>query len=304
MGAGAVGSYYGARLAQAGHEVVFVGRGAHLAAMRERGLEVRASGQSTLLAPVTTADQPLAGAESIDLVLLTVKGYDTGAAIQALRPVIGEQTLVLPLLNGVDAPDEVAAVFGAQHVLAGTTTVNVTVVEPGVVLERGVPIRTTIAELSGALTPRLAAIGEALQTASQEVVLSDDAALTLWQKFVLLAPHGTITASAGLPVGAIRTLPEGAALYRQLVHEAVAVGRACGVRLPDDTADTIVRFIMEMLPPTAISSLANDFERRRRVELEQITGAIVRRGRATGVPTPGFDPLYAVLKARAATLQT
>lgn len=299
MGAGAVGSYYGARMVQAGHSVVFVGRGAHLAAMRERGLEVRAGGQSTVIAPVDTADQPRAGAEPYDLVLLTVKGYDTAAAVEELRPVIGELTAVLPLLNGVDAPDQLAAVYGPERVLAGTTTINVAVSEPGVILERGVPIRTTIAELSGEMTPRLAAVGEVLQVASQEVVLSDDAALALWQKFVLLAPHGTITAAAGLPVGPIRSLPEGEALYRQLVHEAVTVGCACGVRLPSDMADTILRFIMETMPPTAISSLAIDFERRRRVELEQITGAIVRRARTHGVATPGFDPLYAVLKARA-----
>src|SRR5688500_60116 len=119
MGAGAVGSYYGARLAQAGHSVVFVGRGAHLAAMRDRGLELRAGDQATLNSPVEAVDRPERSASPIDLVLLTVKGYDTAAAIDALRPVVESHTVVLPLLNGVDAPDQLAEAFGAERVLAG-----------------------------------------------------------------------------------------------------------------------------------------------------------------------------------------
>jgi 2-dehydropantoate 2-reductase len=299
MGAGAVGSYYGARLAQAGHEVGFVARGAQLAALRERGLAIRSGDGTSVLHPVTALDAPAAFGDSPDLILLTVKGYDTEAAIAALRPAVGPGTTILPLLNGVDSPDQLSAAFGPDRVLAGTTTINVGVVEPGVIVERGVPIRTTIAELSGAVTPRLEAIAAALRAAGGEVVVSTDAKVTLWLKFVLLAPHGTITAATGLPVGAVRELPEGAALYRQLIHEAVAVGRAAGAALPADIADTTINFVMATMPPTAISSMAVDFERRRRVELEQITGAIVRRGRALGVPIPGFAPLYAVLKARA-----
>jgi 2-dehydropantoate 2-reductase len=299
MGAGAVGSYYGARLAQAGHEVAFVARGAHAEAMRQRGLTIRVGDDAAVLAPVTVLDAPAAAGGAPDLALLTVKGYDAEAAIAALQPAVGPGTTVLTLLNGVDAADQLAAAFGPERVLAGTTTINVALVEPGVILERGVPIRTIIAELSGALTPRLETIAAALAAIPGEAVVSDDPRVTLWRKFVLLAPHGTITAATGLPVGPIRETPEGAALYRQLIHEAVAVGRASGAALPAEIADATIDFVMNSLPPTAVSSLAADFERRRRVELEQITGAIVRRGRTFGVPTPGFEPLYAVLKARA-----
>jgi 2-dehydropantoate 2-reductase len=299
MGAGAVGSYYGARLAQGGHEVSFVARGSHLAAMRERGLELRAGDAAELIRPVTALDSPADSDDEVDLVLLAVKGYDTEPAIEALRPVVGPATAVLTLQNGVDSPDQLAAAFGVERVLAGTTTINVAVVEPGVVLDRGVPIRTTIAELSGEHTPRLEAVVAVLRPIGAEVVASRDAKVALWQKFVLLAPHGTITAAAGLPVGKVRSTPAGAALYRQLVHEAVAVGRADGAALPAEIAETTIDFIMNVLPPTALSSLALDFERRKRVELEQITGAIVRRSQRLGVPTPGFDPLYAVLRARA-----
>jgi 2-dehydropantoate 2-reductase len=299
MGAGAVGSYYGARLAQNGHEVSFVARGPHLEAMRAGGLEIRSGEASDRLRPVAALASAAEAGDEFDLILLTVKGYDTEPAIEALRPVVGPASTVLTLQNGVDGADQLAAAFGAERALAGTTTINVAVVEPGVVLDRGVPIRTTIAELSGRVTPRLEAIAAALRPIGAEVIMSDDARVALWQKFVLLAPHGTITAATGLPVGKVRETPEGAALYRQLVHEAVAVGRADGAALPAEIADSTIDFIMNALPPTAISSLAVDFERRRRVELEQITGAIVRRSRRLGVPTPGFDPLYAVLKARA-----
>lgn len=299
MGAGAVGSYYGARLARAGHAVAFVARGAHLAALRERGVEIRAGDRADTIRPVSALDQPAALDGDLDLVLLTVKGYDAEAAIAALRPVVGAGTAVLTLLNGVDSPDQLRAAFGPERVLAGTTTINVALVEPGVIVERGVPIRTTIAQLSGEVTPRLTEVAEALAAVGAEVVVTTDAAEALWRKFVLLAPHGTITAATGLPIGQIRSTPEGAALYRQLVHEAVAVGRAAGVNLSPTIADEIMSFIMNAIPPTAVSSLAIDFERRKRVELEQITGAVVHRGAALGVPTPGFDPLYAVLKARA-----
>jgi 2-dehydropantoate 2-reductase len=300
MGAGAVGSYYGAKLALAGHQVTFIGRGAHFAAMRDRGLELRSGERTTLVAPISAATSPAEASSPFDLILLSVKGYDAEAAIEALRPAVRPGVAVLTLLNGVDAPEQLAQAFGGEQVLAGTTTVNAAIVEPGVVLDRGVPTRTTLAEYSGALSPRLTAIGQAMDAASNEVVLSQDPAVTVWQKFVLLAPHGTITAATGLPIGQIRSLDEGMALYRQLVHETVAVARACAVSLPAEIAGTTLNFIQHTMPPTAISSMALDFERRRRVELEQITGAIIRRSQATGVPVPGFAPLYATLKARAA----
>jgi 2-dehydropantoate 2-reductase len=190
-----------------------------------------------------------------------------------------DSDVLLPLLNGVDCPDQLGAAFGSERVLAGTTTINAGVVEPGVILDRGVPIRTTVAELTGPVTARLERIAGAFRGVPGEVVVSDDAKVTLWRKFVLLAPHGTITAASGLPLGALRELPEGRALYRQLIDEAVAIGRADGAALPADIADATFAFVTQTMPPTAIASMAVDFERRRRVELEQITGAIVRRSR-------------------------
>jgi 2-dehydropantoate 2-reductase len=303
MGSGAVGGFYGALLAHQGHDVTFVARGARLAAMRERGLEIQRPDGTVRLRPVQAVATPAEAGAGIDLILFTVKGYDTEAAIEALRPAVGPSTTVLTLQNGVDSPDQLAAAFGAERVLAGTTTVNAAVPEPGVVVDRGAALRTTLAELSGEVTPRLEAVAAALRGVGGEVIVSDDAQRALWLKFMILAPHATITSACGEPIGAIRALPEGAALYRQLIGETAAVGRAAGVALPADVVETTVDFIMN-LPPAARSSLAIDFDRRGRVELEQLTGAIVRRSHALGVPTPGFSALYAVLKVRAAAMSS
>ena len=223
---------------------------------------------------------------------------DTAAAAATLRPVVGPRTAVLTLQNGVDSVDELGAALGPDRVLAGTTLVAATLVAPGVV-ERTSPFqKITLGEPSGAATPRAEAVAAALRGAGVEVTLTADPLRAVWEKFIVLAPHASLTSACEAPVGPIRETPEGAALYRTLIAEAVAVGRACGVDLPADAVETTVALVMAV-PPTLKTSLQHDYERRHRVELEHLTGAVVRRGRAVGVPTPAFDALYAVLKVRA-----
>jgi len=298
MGAGAIGGYYGGLLAQRGHDVAFVARGAHLAAMQERGLEIR-SGEGTIaLRPVRAVAAPAEAGADFDLALFAVKTYDTEEAAAALRPAVGPRTAVLTLQNGVDSAGQLSAALGAEHVLAGATYVAATLVEPGVISHTTPFRRITFGELSGAITPRAEAIADALRDAGVEVTVSADPRTAVWSKFVMLAPHASITSASQTPVGPIRETPEGLALYRQLVAEAVAVGRAEGVALAPDAEAAAMDAIISF-PPGTKTSLQVDFERQNRVELEQLTGAVVRRGRQAGVPTPGFDPLYAVLKARA-----
>jgi 2-dehydropantoate 2-reductase len=302
MGTGAVGGCYGVMLARAGHDVTFVARGAMLAALRERGLELRAPGGTYRLQPTRAVATPAEAGRESELILFTVKGYDTESALSALRPAIGPTTAVLTLQNGVDSAGVLSAAFGSEPVVVGTTTINAAVLEPGVVEDRGAPVRSTLAELSGAITPRLEAIAAALREAGVETIVQTDPRLGVWQKFVLLAAHATITSATGEALGIIRSAPEGAALYRQLMMEAESVARAEGVPLPPDIVATTHAFIMTM-PPQARSSMAIDFARGGRTELEQLTGAIVRRARAAGVPTPGFDALYTVLKVRAGQMR-
>lgn len=299
MGAGAVGGYYGGLLARTGHEVTFVARGAHLAALRERGLEIRGGVAPIRISPVRAVASPAEAGSSFDLVLFTVKTYDTDGAISAIRPVVGPETAVLTLQNGVDSVDQLRDAFGAERVLAGATRIISTIAEPGVIAWSPGLRQVALGELTGRKTPRLAAIARAFGDVGAEVSVSDDPLVPVWEKFVLLASHATITSACQLPLGPIREAAEGQALYRALIDEVVAVGRAEGINLPEDVADTTLSFVMRTIPATAKTSLQISFERGQRVELEQITGSVVRRARAAGVAIPAFTSLYAVLKVRA-----
>ena len=298
MGAGGLGGYCGGVLARRGHEVTFVARGAHLAAMRERGLELRSGGQTTLLRPVNAVASPAEAGAGFDLVLFTVKTYDTETAAAALRPVIGSETAVLPLQNGVDSVEQLGQLLGADRVLAGTAFLGAAVLEPGVIDQNTALRRITLGEPSGELTPRVEAIA-ALRDAGIEVTIAADPLAAVWEKFVMFSAFASAGSAAQSPFGPLREMPEGLALVRTLLLETIAVGRASGVALPDDILDRMLE-ILFAAPPTYTTSMQRDYERRGRVELEGTTGAVVRRGRELGVPTPAHDAIYAVLKVRAA----
>jgi 2-dehydropantoate 2-reductase len=298
MGAGAVGGYYGAALAERGHAVTFVARGEHLRAMRERGLTIRSGGRVTLLRPVEAVAEPAETAGDFELVLFTVKGHDTGPAAVALRPVVGPRTAVLTLQNGVESGERLGAVLGTGPLLVGTTLVAATIAEPGVIDQASPMRRIELGEPSGRVSPRVESIAAALRDAGVEVWVTTDVRRAVWEKFIRLAPGATLTSACQASIGAVRDTPEGAALYHALVAETVQVGRALGVRLPVDAVETAMGQI-RALPAAMKTSMQLDYERRRRVELEEITGAVVRLGRRMGVPTPVYDVAYAVLKVRA-----
>jgi 2-dehydropantoate 2-reductase len=299
MGAGAVGGFYGAALAGRGHDVTFVARGAHLAALRERGLTIRRDGGATNLRPVHAVADPAEAGGDIELVLFTVKGYDTELAARALRPVVGPRTAVLTLQNGVESGDRLGAVLGAEPILIGTTLIATTVAAPGIIDQANPLWRVELGEPSGAITPRVEGVAAALRDAGVEVRVTADVRRAVWDKFIRLAPGATLTSACQATIGEVRSTPEGAALYRALIAETVAVGRAAGAALPPDAVETAVRAI-QALPADMRTSMQLDYERRRRVELEGITGAVVRLGRRLGVATPSYDPIYAVLRVRAA----
>jgi 2-dehydropantoate 2-reductase len=300
MGAGAVGGFYGAALAGRGHRVTFVARGAHLEALRERGLTLRSGGASTVLRPVHAVADPAEAGGSFDLALFTVKGYDTGPAALALRPAMGPETAVLTLQNGVESGDQLAAVLGPDRVLVGTTLIATTVAEPGIIDQANPVRRIELGEPSGRITPRVESIAAALRDAGVEVRVTTDVRRAVWDKFVRLAPGATLATACRATLGEVRSTPEGAALYRALIAETVAVGRAAGADLPSDAVGTAFRLIAT-LPADMRTSMQLDFERRRRVELDEITGAVVRLGVRLGVPTPTYEVLYGVLRVRAAT---
>ncbi len=298
MGSGGLGGYFGGMLAHQRHDVTFVARGAHLAAMRERGLEVRTEEQTYHLPSVNAVGAPDEATGDFDLILFTVKGYDAEAAATALRPIIGPETAVLTVLNGVDSAEQLATILGPEHVLTGTTFIRSTLAEPGVIEQMGTLRRVVFGEFSGGVTPRVEKIADALRAAGIAVEVAENSRVALWQKFVMQAPHATMTSVCQMPCGPIRETPEGDALYRTLIDECIAVGRASGVALPDDAAETAMGVVWKFLYEQK-TSMSIDYERGNRVELEQLTGTVVRRGKTLGVPTPTFDILYGVLKVRA-----
>jgi 2-dehydropantoate 2-reductase len=298
MGAGAVGGFYGAALAGRGHAVTFVARGAHLDALQARGLAIRRGGDTTVLHPVQAVADPAEAGRGIELVLFTVKAFDTESAARALQPAVDRRTTVLTLQNGVESEERLAAALGAERVLLGTATISTTVGEPGIIEQANPLCRIELGEPSGAATPRIEAIAAVLRDAGVEIRVSADVRRAVWEKFVRLAPGATLTSASQATIGEARSAPESAGLYRALIAETVAVGRAAGAALPDDAVEAAVAFI-GALPHGMKTSMQLDFERRRRVELEGITGAVVRLGRRFGVATPVYDVVYPILKLRA-----
>jgi 2-dehydropantoate 2-reductase len=299
MGTGGVGGYYGGVLANAGHDVTFVARGAQLEALQARGLEVRTQGRTIRVQPARAVGVPT-DAGDVDLALFTVKTYDTETAARALAPAVGPRTNVLTLQNGIDSVDILSRIIGAERILAGVTLVASGVVEPGVIQENGFSRKIVFGEPSGGTSERVQSLERTLREAGLDVEASTNARQAIWDKFVLLAPHASISALAQTPIGVTRETPEAMELYRTMIAEVKAVGEASGMSFAPDVADTIVGNFMTA-PPGQTSSMQRDYAAQRRVELEYITGTVVRRARQLGVATPAFDALYAILKVRART---
>lgn len=292
LGAGAVGCYYGARLQQAGADVTFVARGQGLAALRERGLVVHSPAGDARLAVRAVGRAEQAGAA--DWVLCGVKAWQVPEAALALASSMGEDTAVLPLQNGVEASDQLAAVLGPRHAVYGATWIAAHLAEPGVVTHDGVEPRIALGERDGTASPRVAALSEALRRGGVTVELPDDMRRVLWAKFLFIASISGLSAATRLPVAAWRGVPETRLLLLAALEEAAAVGRARGVALPDDVVPSTVAFI-DSLPAGALPSMARDLGEGRPSELETQNGAVLRLGREAGVPTPTHEFLYGVL---------
>ncbi len=292
IGAGGIGGYYGACLAKAGEDVVFLARGAHLQALRDRGLTVRApSGESTL-SVAAVADPVAVG--PVDLVLFCVKSYDTQVAAESLRPLTGAQSLVLTLQNGLDNLEKIASVVGPEHVLVGSVYVALQLVSPGVIAHSAGEGKIVFGQLTGDPTDRTRSILAAFQHTGVPCELSREMPRILWEKFLFIAGIGAITALARSGIGAILAHAEGRDLLTASCAEVVAVARAEGVDLGSDAVARAVRQA-EALPPHWRSSMARDLEDGRRLEVDALSGAVVRRGRKHDIPTPVHQAISACL---------
>jgi 2-dehydropantoate 2-reductase len=294
IGAGGVGGYFGGLLAWAGHDVVFLARGAHLRAIRARGLRIEAFTETFTIAPANATDD----AEEVgpvDLIMLCTKTYDLPAAVEQMRPLIGPNTAILTLQNGIDSPDLVAASYGPELLLPGVVYCEVAVKEPGVIFQ-GAPIRRLIfGEIGGAITPRARTIADAFAATGVDVTLSSNVLGALWGKFCFICGMSGVTTLTRRAVGPILEDAEAQLLLRTVVEEARAVAVARGVSFEVDPVEaglaTFARF-----PAEAKSSMQRDFERGARLEIEALNGAIVRLGRALGIPTPANQAIYAALR--------
>lgn len=297
MGAGGVGGYVGARLAESGREVTFIARGAHLRAMQERGLRLESPLGDATIRPVRASDDP-GTVGPVDLVLLAVKLYDVQPAAEACRPLLGPETGVVTFQNGVDAPEIVAEALGRQHVIGGVAQIRAVVAEPGVIRHLGITPRYIFGELDGRVSERIEALAGAMRAAKVEHEVSGDIQAELWRKMIFLATLSGMTTLLRLPIGPIREDPETRAMLRACADEAFAVARARGVALPADAPERVMAF-MDGLPASNTSSMFDDLAAGRRLELPWLSGAIVRMGRELDVPTPTHAFITTALKLHA-----
>jgi 2-dehydropantoate 2-reductase len=296
LGSGAVGGYFGAKLAHAGQDVTFIARGAHLDAIRERGMEVRSAQLGDFVARAAAESDP-ARIGPVDVVIVAVKAYDNDAAYPLIAPLIGAQTAVLTLQNGVDNVDQLARLVGPERVLGGTTYVATALESPGLIVQTGVHRSIIFGEVFGArgLTPRVQAIADALAPADIQVRAVPDARTPLWDKFVYLVPFSGFTGAARLPIGYLWQHAHAREQYYAAAREVAAIAGAEGVALSPDRFERL-REYMDTIPPTTRSSLLIDLEQGKRIEVEALQGVALRRAAAHGVPTPIVAALYAVLK--------
>jgi 2-dehydropantoate 2-reductase len=291
FGTGAVGGYFGGRLAAAGEDVTFVARGAHLAAMQQHGLRI-SSPKGDLAIPVQATDDA-AAIGPVDVVLFTVKLYDVDASAPLLKPLIGPDTVVITLQNGVEAVDMVAAHVGPQHVAGGIAYVVAVVDEPGHI-KHTTADRLVFGETDGRLSARLQAFQKAGRGAGFVADLTPAILTELWVKFVRLGTWSGMTTATRSSMGVIREQPELMHMMDAALDEAMAVGRARGITFPDG----LVAGTQEMVrtfPAASKSSMLEDLERGRRLELPWLSGAISRMGRESGVPTPTHRIINAIL---------
>ncbi|WP_122088134.1 2-dehydropantoate 2-reductase [Halalkalicoccus subterraneus] len=294
FGAGGIGAYLGARLADAGHDVSLIARGEHLAALRSEGLRVESVAGDTAVDLPATDDPGEIG--TVDYVLFTVKAYDTREATTDLDPLLGPETAVVSFQNGVDNERWIAEAVGESHVVGGVAYVFSTIESPGVVAHTGGPARFVYGELDGSRTDRIETLDDALsECAGVEAVLADDVRVELWRKFAFICAQSGMTAATRKPIGRIRETETSWRMYRRVVEEVVAVARASGVDVPADTVEEWVEFARD-LDPEMYSSLHYDLVHEKRLELDALNGAVVRHAESTDVEVPMNEAVEAILR--------
>jgi len=285
IGVGGVGGYVGARLVEAGHEVLLVARGAHRAAIAEAGLHLHSPLGNVRIHPARVTDDP-SGSDPVDCVILAVKAWQVTEAARTAAPLLGPGATALTLQNGVEAPARAASVLGRERVLGGVAKIISFVASPGHIEDAGVPPSLIIGELGGGTSSRVEALKAAFDGArGLEVSVSSDIERALWEKYIFIASWAGVGAVTRAPLGVVRRVPETRRLIEGAAEELERVARARGVRLDAGAAQAVLAFI-DRLPPDGTASLQRDIAAGRPSELDDLTGAAVRLGAEASVPTP------------------
>jgi 2-dehydropantoate 2-reductase len=293
FGAGGVGGYFGGRLAQAGAEVHFIARGAHLQALREHGLTVR-SVMGDFKVPAPATDDP-ADVGSCDFVLFCVKTFDTDAAAARLGPLIGADTAVLSLQNGVENEEKLSRAIGDDHVMGGAAFIFAEITAPGVIVHTGGPTSITFGELDGRISQRARRLLACCEQAGFGAELSAGITTVLWAKLAFICAQAGMTAAARLPIGEIRTVDAAWAAFQRLVAETCAVAEAEGRPVPQAARERALA-LAQAAEPGSFSSLHDDLVAGRRMELEALHGFVVRRAARHGLAVPTTEAVYAILQ--------
>ncbi len=293
MGTGGVGGYYGGLLAKQGHEVTFIARGAHLQAIQKNGLQIKSIHGDFSVSPATAvADPTEVGA--VDFALVCVKTYDTESVARTMTPLVGAQTTVLSLQNGIDAAERIGEFVGMEHVLGGVTQISSAIESPGVIKQVSQFRRIAFGELDGSISARTQSIEKALKETGITAEITQDIHKALWEKLVFISAASGLGALTRLPMGEYRAVPETRAMILSLMKEVETVARAQRIALDDDVVEKALVF-MDNAAPHIKASMQLDVETSHRTEIEAMIGVIGRKGRELGVPTPTADFIYAAL---------
>ena len=294
MGAGAIGGFFGGRLAKAGFDVNFIARGLHLDAIRENGLKVLSPLGDFKVYPIKVTDEP-AKIGPVDVILFMVKNYDTQQAAEQIRPIVGPDTAIIPFQNGVDAQAILSNFFGAEKVLGGAAFIPASILEPGIIKHDAKLAKLVFGEFNKKTTKRTLGFLDALEKAGISGEISTDISKVLWSKLMFLTSMSAINCITRKPVGLVQSDIETIALYKDAMREVDAVAATHGVSLGEEVIENNMA-LAHSFPPDTKTSMFQDLEAGRRLEIEYLSGTIVRLGREKGVETPIHRTAWVAIK--------
>jgi len=295
MAAGAVGGYFGARMAAAGHDVFFIARGANLAAIKKNGLKIESVHGDVHLAKPNVTDDP-ASVGPVDIMLFAVKLWDTEKAAELAKPLVAPHTRVITLQNGIDSVERIAPILGAEQTVGGAAYIATTIATPGVIKQTSSFAKMRFGRADKFADEKLQAFVDAGKAAKIDLDISADITRELWEKFCFLTAMAGATASLRSTIGPIVADPELRDFFRKLMEEAFAIGKAKGVALDPAYLEERMDFVTSKVEHAMKASMAHDLERGNRLELDWLNGKVRALGRALNIPTPASDTVYTVLK--------